>query len=449
MIPSLVEQQQMRSMSSSAEIWDVSALPLPSRAVLPAPRPSAPATSEAESLISYLKRLSATLVVPVRRLLSKPAPRSHTSVTIGGREIVDRVAYLEPTTLIGATDRAQEWAGRLASLTGYAQVSALAFGTWSKIMPTRAFVRTTLAYCQECFAEWAALAEPLREPLAWSIADACLRHKAPLADACSHCMRTISGCDMFKAPVGVCPYCAQLLATGHSARSRAEVSDLHLARVAGDLVANAAEGKRVEPDRIRGLIEIARDACGSANALARTMQVGRSLISNWRNAQVNPSFVELVRIAQIAGVALVPYLLGYGEVPDDHRDSLIPRRRQSQNGIPWKEVERLLAAALDSPDAPALGAVLAATGRDPKGVAARYPLQTAVIKDKASTARAARRAQRLDSIQDQVRRAVVALRASGRRPSRRALEAELAGWSVREPAVREAWLKAVRDHPGP
>jgi len=428
------------------ELWDLSPVEVPPRAILPAPAPLGPSTPSAESLTSYIKRLADGLLVPVRRLVANHIAQGAASARGERRLWFDTSAYRSPMSLNGPTDRARAWAERLATLSGHAGVTSLTLGSWSDVLPTRAFVRPTLTYCPDCLAEWAAAKDQPRELLSWAIADVCVHHQRRLATNCANCRRVIGGFDIFKALAGICPFCGGSLAAGHGPGSPATSADLHLARVAEELVANAARGAEVNAKRIADLIELARGVCGSANSLASTIEVSPSLVSEWRRAMVRPSFVELVRIGQVAGVGLVAFLLG--DTAPAGNTTLVPRRKQRPVGMPWEEVEILLAQALGALAAPTLTAVVSKMGRDRRAITARYPALTAAIKRRAANARAARRTDRVAWIDDTVRDAVTGLRGAGKRPSRRAVEAKLDGLSVREPAVRAAWLDAVSE-PGP
>jgi transcriptional regulator with XRE-family HTH domain len=331
------------------------------------------------------------------------------------------------------------WSKRIAELTDRAEVYGLTLASWFGVLPTRALVKPNLSYCLDCLGEWEAAGARLHERLVWSISDVCLTHQRVLETTCSACDRTITGAAVAKGAPGHCPFCTSLLTSSPRPFRAASTEELRVARIAGTLVSRAAHGTSVTPSRIRELAEQAVASVGSAERLAATLTVGPSLVSGWRNSRSTPSFIELVRLAQVAGVELVDFLLGQVR-PVADEPMLIARRGQAK-GMAWPAVERLINEMLHGPEPKPLSHLIANTGHDRATLKRRYPAETAAIKGRFAAERAQATVDRRADIDRKVGDAVASLRARNIRPSRRALEAELVGLSVREDAVRAAWLK--------
>ena len=160
-------------------------------------------TSYIESLSSYLGRLAdAHCLSPARLvmgLLEDSFPHPHGACSSYG---VSRIN--------GYSLQTQRWVSRLEQLTRYPNLRALTMLNFAHVLSFHHLLRSKLAWCSACYAEWAAQGHPVYQPLIWQLQaiTVCLRHECRLN---TECPNTCCGKRLplftprFRA--GWCPYC--------------------------------------------------------------------------------------------------------------------------------------------------------------------------------------------------------------------------------------------------
>jgi hypothetical protein len=190
---------------SGFETWNVDLPRLPGRSRLYSLRPIGVGTWEAESLSSYVARLSQAHAVELHDLM-----RSEVYPRMEPRRSLRRWA------LNGSGPMAQKAVQALEDLTGRGDLRYLTFMPWAQVINATPMLRREKAWCPHCYAEWQRRGETVYEPLLWTITrvERCLRHGTALASECPFpaCRAQSSPLSSRSRP-GFCGMCGEWLGT--------------------------------------------------------------------------------------------------------------------------------------------------------------------------------------------------------------------------------------------
>jgi hypothetical protein len=204
------------------------------------------------------------------------------------------------------------------------------------------------------------------EPLAWALAPVqwCLRHDRPLLAHCPRCRRT-QAVLLPHARSGWCAWCGQWLGDTSSPAALRPADarwQAQLAVAVGSLVAAAAVvGADPPREQIAQVVRalMGRGSWCRSRALARRLQVNRSVIQGWCHGRQVPQLENLVRLS--VGFGTAPANVLTDAITEMRQQRVLPRRA---TGIParqprapvqrrdWSAVANVLQTILDAADVP-------------------------------------------------------------------------------------------------
>jgi len=168
-----------------------------------------------ESLTSYIGRLAWAYRISPRAFVTEVIVPN-----LGGSHYlqlslahVHSFCRYESMRINGIGEAAADWAETLASLTMRTDLRLLTLYTWAKGLPNLRLLRTTPAWCPECYAEWREAKVPVYQPLLWMlrVMTVCPQHERQLEEHCPYCLKLQSTIASNKVEVGCCTQCGAWL----------------------------------------------------------------------------------------------------------------------------------------------------------------------------------------------------------------------------------------------
>lgn len=221
------------------ESWDLINVSVPARSLLYNLEPIGTRTGLAESLTSYAARLAAAHCLSPAVLLGRTlAPLIGKKYWLqGGVRSGTRSSalcnsfsgYAKAVNGIGVI--ATDWVGGLESLTGRSDLRFLTMLPWSNVFTQRNLLRSTRAWCPNCYEDWLANDQSVYEPLLWTFrtVEVCLHHQRRLRSGCEYCGHTLSWLSRSDQP-GYCSKCRKWLGSDlYEPSSSVAISDHELA----------------------------------------------------------------------------------------------------------------------------------------------------------------------------------------------------------------------------
>jgi hypothetical protein len=241
-IPSAILSGMVKSVNSEAlityESWDLVNVSVPARSPLYNLEPIRTGTGLAESLTSYAARLAAAHCLSPAVLLGRTlAPLMGKKYWLqGGARRGTRSSalcnsfsgYAKAVNGIGVI--AKDWVSGLESLTGRSDLRFLTMLPWSNVFTQRNLLRSTRAWCPNCYEDWIANDQAVYEPLIWTFrtVEVCLHHQRRLRSACQYCGHTLSWLSRCDQP-GYCSKCGKWLGSNlHEPSSNLAIPDHEL-----------------------------------------------------------------------------------------------------------------------------------------------------------------------------------------------------------------------------
>ena len=216
---------------------------VPTRSYLYHLRPLGVGTERVESLTGYISRLAEAHSVPTSVLMRRELIPRVCQESAGSAK--DRVAQnysfiYDSYVLNGISDCPRTWVGTLGALTSEKSLRVLTMLTWARVVSDIHLLRSSRAWCSQCFDSWRRANVPIYEPLLWAIkvVTVCPVHECRLEERCPHCGRGSQALTA-KARPGCCFRCRSWLVTAASYRQPAARDELKVAHLVGDLLAVA------------------------------------------------------------------------------------------------------------------------------------------------------------------------------------------------------------------
>lgn len=398
--------------------------------------PLAIASTEIESLTSYIRRLAFAHVVSpstlVRELVLKPRQQVMATANL----------MFEPTriseSLNGASASTTVTISALEVLTGRRDLRATTFSALADGIELRSAFRRFRAWCPACMSE----GEPY-DRLAWSLSawQTCAIHHIPLRDRCEQCgsrHRPLAA----RATVTSCPTCRVSLGRLVTAET---VGLPESQRIAGRLLALQSQGLWLGRESSAGLIRAAVEETGGFRPLAKLSGVSPSELIAVASSRVRPSLATFIRCSVFAPraldrleLALTPTRIAWApSAPGD-------RERRSAPIAP--QIKDSLRATLALPDGnlPSLRSFAKSSGVTPAYLRAALPDGTDQLLARRKAAVHSRRTQREQRLAVAVSATLAAMAIGGAPWTRRELEARLPrGGLLRVPALRSIFRSTL------
>lgn len=262
-----------------------------------------------ESLSSYVGRLAAAHTLSVSSLVRyEISPLlSHTYLQ---PDKTTSNSFRAAGAMNGRCKTAAEWVDALSQLTLRDDIVLTTFLPFKEIVTDRGLLRTTRAWCPQCFEDWRNGEMPVYEPLIWKVRSVkiCPVHLGKLRSGCPYCGSDSKHIESLFVP-GYCPSCGKWLGdtVGYGTPEHEIYDLLWAANSVGDLVALALPSA-AWPTKTNMMAFfdylITERTKGGMRALARLLKVDHTYVIDWRNGEYLPSFDNLLRICAMFRITL-------------------------------------------------------------------------------------------------------------------------------------------------
>ena len=195
----------------------------------------------------------------------------------------------------------------LSSSVAHNKLHLLTLLPWSEVFPSRALLRSTRAWCPECYEEQRINHCEIYEPLLWTlnVVKVCLIHQQVLCSMCPHCNQPNLPLS-WRARVGHCSKCGKWLGNLSSTPSKGnELLETELewliwsANAVGELIAVVPSlAVKVTKERVANGISECVKLFGEGNVaeFTRLIQSPKNTVWLWCNGKNLPQLGALVKL---------------------------------------------------------------------------------------------------------------------------------------------------------
>ncbi len=371
------------------------------RSTLHALTPLGVGTAEVESLTSYFCRLAHSHGMTARNLGAWILTHFDQPVPADFKWSQRSFSSLSPET--------EEWAARLAELTGVGALDRLTLVPWRQLLPTQGLAPSSDRWCTCCLAEDRAAENPPHLRLAWDLAPvtACAHHEVQLVSACPHCQRTNVRNRAATVVPGYCTSCGGFL--GNAQTTPAAPEALWVARQVGQMLAG---NPAVAPDGVGALLEVVIEkmASGRVGTFAKKLGVSKSGVWHWVRKGGLPNIQAWLAISLHGGIGLDRLFAGDTEdwvLPVEPVQVVIPQLSSPRKGIKaraldWDAIRAQLREFLQAAQPISLGQACARVGVDYRHLYLRANVEARAIADRYMRFMASRRADREARLKEEV-----------------------------------------------
>jgi len=421
-----------------------------------------------ESLTSYVCRLARAHHVTMSSLFEEilvPAlgkeyllAPEHCSA---GARLTSRALKLHSVNGVGGAER--DWIAAVESLILGYDLRFLTLTLWSDVLTSRHLLRTSLAWCPECFEEDRINGRPIYLPLIWhlKVVQMCSHHRRQLVNTCPGCGKQLYLLARRAFP-GHCSSCTTWLGSSNkpspNPMSEAVIKWQEVVTTnVGELIANAPSLNSPTKDGIAKILQASIDKLfeGEMIRLARLLGKSKSTVCYWYHGKTRPTLEELLKICYCINVPLISMLLGNEHIlgtlsqvrplPKVHPPRV---RRQPAERLNYSEIElKLRSLILD--DIPPMSVREAAeiVGCGYRILHLKFPYLCHIIATNYKNAEKKRLENKLEHLETEVRHAVSELRLQGIYPSMKEVANFLGNPTILKGRTPPAILrKAIRQY---
>jgi hypothetical protein len=430
--------------STIYESWDLSGPSIPARSSLYHLEPIGIGTGSVESLTSYVSRLAAAhcmspAVLMARKLIpvigkkywlrAKKSPSTRSSILGNSFSLPAKVVN-------GRGIIAQDWVSALQGLTLCDNLSLLTMLPWAEVLPQRNLLRTTKAWCADCYTEWRANNQIVYEPLIWTFLSlqVCVKHRRPLRSQCPHCGNKLPWLSRCGQP-GYCSKCDEWLgAELHEPSINIEGSSAELqwqtwvTTNLEQLISSAVHHRPSSNEKIATALSmcINKTSNGVMNRFARLIDKSKTTVWGWQHGQTQIAIDDLLRICNHVGISLVDFLHAKVLALNEIESISIPRLGSGENAIrrPARPLDRTaidnaLRAILKEQTPLPMRAAAEKLGINKRVLYRHFPKLCKAISARHKQQQQAYRHDRKSQLQKEISETKTQLRAIGIYPSRR------------------------------
>ncbi len=174
-------------------------------------KPIGVGTSWVESLTGYVARLAeAYHVTPKEFIMQAILPaQGKAGTTQNHYSRLEAFWKRTSSSLNGITSIACEWVDTLQTMTSWDTLRYTTMLTWSEVIAVKGLLRSTKAWCPQCYEERFQTNNEVYEPLLWALnrIEVCVRHQQLLVSKCPHCQKTVPILVQGSRP-GYCSQCS-------------------------------------------------------------------------------------------------------------------------------------------------------------------------------------------------------------------------------------------------
>jgi hypothetical protein len=447
------------------DVWETSSVDLPFHSRLYHLDPMGPGTPLVESLTSYVTRLADQHDVSPFHLTS----RLILPELLGPRLSLFPYNHLkklwaQSNLLNGRQTRAEDWVQALGKLTQRTDLQFLTLLTWRMALPSMHLLRTTAAWCSQCYQQWHDTSHIVYQPLLWQIQAlvCCPEHDTLLQERCPYpdCARP----QFHLAPrsrLGYCIWCSRWLGKKEPAPA-VSLSDEErewqrwVGKTMGELL-GAAPSIGSLPDREQVCAKIATYlqalTGGDGRTCAKLLHVDKSALWGWKQGRYLPLLNTQLRICFSAGVSLLQLLVETEErqitlptpISYERRPAAVRKAYRKWN---LASLQQALEAELQSTEEPpcSMRQVAQRLHYDHSRLIEKFPHQCHMISAKYKEYQERKARERLQTACQKVQQATLLLHSQGIYPSESQIR-KLPGIGAifKQKEVREMWQEMLRE----
>lgn len=419
-----------------------------------------------QKLSNFVVRMANASMVPVHSVIRDLLVWPERSGPGGSRER-QPFATGQCSELVNATgNMARYWSDRVNYLAGRTDSAGLTLLPFAPVLNDPAGLMTRQRrWCSACLQDDLEGGSPIYERLLWSLrlVTHCPVHEVRLRSQCPTCGYVHQRELTRRAVSGMCSRCHGWLGAGVKRERCQQDSSPDIwrerwtSRQLSELLDLSPEQTgNVSPASVTTMLNAGIDALcdGSAKEFAKLCGKSKSSLSEWRNGVNFPSLPTLIQLSWNCGIPLTAWLTGNRDAwhmakpPSRSPAMALARKERVVVRRDWTAIATYLDACVGRPDYKQSWAATAReVGIDPSELRRRFPVRAARVSERARVARTAaaeaRRVQRRERIEALVRETVRELEATGQKPTRRLLDAQLRarGLTVRHAEYR--WVQRV------
>ena len=303
------------------------------RSTLHAITPIGLGTGDVESLTSYFCRLAHSHGMTARNLAAW-------MLTHYAQPIPDDFKWFR-RSFSGMSIETEQWAARLAELTGIANLDQLTLVPWRQLISNPSLAPVSDRWCPCCLSEDKAKNQLPYLRLNWDLAPvtACLHHKIRLVSVCPHCGKSNVRNRATVVVVGYCTSCGGFL--GDAETESATPQALWAVRQVGQMLATPP---RIDAQRTSMLFEaiIEKMAAGNVAVFAKKLGLSKSGVWHWVRKGGLPTLPAWLQIALHGGVGLEKLFAGEladWKLPTEPVQLAMPLSTSPRKGIKSRELD--------------------------------------------------------------------------------------------------------------
>jgi hypothetical protein len=300
--------------------WDLNIPEIPPRSYLYHLKPRAIGTPFTESLTSYFSRLVQLHCLTASKLFRQViAPHLERGVLLQSSDIGLQAWCSGCTDTLNGTGKLTSDFVRVLKLkTLNNDLHFLTLLLYAEILPFRALLSRSQAWCPDCYEEWRTTGQVIYNPLLWSLAvvEICPKHHRLLVEQCSHCQRKILPLEDGSRP-GYCPKCEEWLGSLSQASTSQKLSkdelkwQFYLADNIGELIAAAPRlssppSREIIASKITNCIN--QITLGDTAKFASLVGLPGISVGAYRKGNSLPGIDKLLKICYCLEISLLNFL---------------------------------------------------------------------------------------------------------------------------------------------
>ena len=335
---------------------------------------------------------------------------------------------------------ASDWIHGLERLTTRRDLRFLTLMPWKSVLDSGQLFRRWRAFCPLCYHDMRERRQPIYEPLLWTTASltVCIRHQRHLLVNCIHpsCSRRVPPLDSRSRP-GHCSWCGGWLGANSTTNDTTTPEELNhqewVERAIGSLIAHAPQ--LPSPPRRNCIAQMLTEAAerhtnSNIRRLARLLGTPYSSTLSWQRGRAIPQVPFLLHLCRRFDLLPLHLFtesarLGSLSLSLSHEDNVSIPSRHNRTPVDAARARAALELALASEELPppSVRKVAAHLGCYPPALMGRFPELCHAVSSHFLKSKAAEARSRVERLCEQVRAAILGLRARSLYPSFRRVNA--------------------------
>jgi len=398
---------------------------VPPRSKLYALVPCEAGTLFQERLTSYTNRLAGLHhVSPQHFIVQEIVPRLSHSYS---RHQLAAFSWSGAMSINGNGPLAREWANVLEDLTKQSDLHLLTSQYWVGDLPPRYLLREKPAWCPACLAEWKDQAMPVYEPMVWTFqaVTTCMKHHRELEDHCPHCQKR----QPFIRPQAALDYCVHCnmwlgsLTSVLGSPSPETIEWQKWVTVALEELRSTLVSFGLPPwEQFFTNLSTSGFARGEQSRLAELTGLARGQFARWLTRSLTPILESILEFCYVCNVTPLQVLLGdlapLKKIVVEGKPPRPPRARRLRRVFDREHCLERIRAILDGREGPiGYGSLARQLGYSKALLEYHFPQECALLSKQIKEYRRQQAKQRVARVQEEVRKATLAIHAQGFYPS--------------------------------